>query len=154
MALAGLSTLGVQVGYCVETTSGTRPTTSYTELSRINSIGDISIDLEQIDASAMVDTITKNVAGRGSVSDWSITVNVTPATLTEWETLITASQADATLRTWFEITHPSLTDGYFVCAELPSKLPINGLEQNSLMTMEIPLTINEVHGYDTKVAIS
>ena len=43
MALPGMSTLGIRFLYGIETTAGTKPA-SFTELSRINSIGGISID--------------------------------------------------------------------------------------------------------------
>ena len=63
MALAGLSTLGIGLKYAVETTAGTAPTSGYVTLSRINSIGGISQDTEQIDASALEDTSSKYIAG-------------------------------------------------------------------------------------------
>ena len=92
MANYGISTLGVTVSYAQETTAGTRPTTGYTALTRINSIGEISLDQESIDASALEDMLTKNIAGRGTVSDtMSVTVNLTPETQAEWETLISAA---------------------------------------------------------------
>ena len=43
MALAGLSTLGIIFGWGVETTAGTKPT-SFKQLTRINSIGGITIE--------------------------------------------------------------------------------------------------------------
>lgn len=55
MAVAGLSTLGITFGYGVETTAGTKPT-SFKELSRINAIGGINVEAEQIDASALKDS--------------------------------------------------------------------------------------------------
>ena len=50
MADYGISTLGVTFGYGVETTAGTKPGT-FTQLTRINDIGEISVDTEEIDAS-------------------------------------------------------------------------------------------------------
>ena len=49
MASAGISTLGITFGYGVETTAGTKPTT-FKRLTRINAIGGITIENEQIDA--------------------------------------------------------------------------------------------------------
>ena len=151
MAVAGLSTIGVQLGYAVETTAGTRPTTGYKELTRINSIGGVTVDLEQIDASALIDKTTKNIAGRGSVGDWSVTVNVTIA---EWQGVKDAADEGKTADKglWFEIIHPQITDGYFVKAELPDVLPWSDTSQNELLTMEISLTVAEVEGYATKVS--
>ena len=52
MAAAGISTWGITFGYGTETTAGTKPT-SFKQLTRINAIGGISIEPEQIDASAL-----------------------------------------------------------------------------------------------------
>lgn len=48
MALAGVSTIGIEFGYSLETTAGTKPT-KFTKLTRINSIGGIDLETEQID---------------------------------------------------------------------------------------------------------
>lgn len=57
MAAAGISTLGITFGYGTETTAGTKPT-SFKQLTRINAIGGINIEPEQIDASALEDRAT------------------------------------------------------------------------------------------------
>lgn len=54
MAVAGVSTVGVLLGYAIETTEDTKPE-AFTALSRINDIGGISLEAEQIDASALED---------------------------------------------------------------------------------------------------
>ena len=54
MAVAGTSTVGVLMGYAVETTPGTKPE-AFTQLTRINDIAGISLETEQIDASALED---------------------------------------------------------------------------------------------------
>lgn len=48
--VSGLSTLGITFGYGVETTAGQKPS-EFTQLERINAIGGISMDTEQIDRS-------------------------------------------------------------------------------------------------------
>ena len=154
MAVPGLSTLGVRFFYGIETTAGTKPAT-FVELSRINQIGGISIDVETIDASALVDTTTKTVAGRGDTGgDFTVKVNLTADTVTEWETLISAyTTAKASgLQTWFEVYHPDLTSGaFFVVAEPPKEIPMPETGQNELWTVEFTLTINDYKGIDTAV---
>lgn len=154
MAVPGLSTLGVRFFYGIETTAGTKPAT-FVELSRINQIGGISIDVETIDASALVDTTTKTVAGRGDTGgDFTVTVNLTADTVTEWETLISAyTTAKASgKQTWFEVYHPDLTSGaFFVVAEPPKEIPMPETGQNELWTVEFTLTINDYKGIDTAV---
>ena len=81
MATAGVSTLGVKLYYCAESTAGTRPTSNYTQLTRINAIGGIQQEPEQIDASALEDLVTRNIAGRTGTGDTvTVTVNVTTET--------------------------------------------------------------------------
>ena len=78
MALAGISTLGVKLFYGVEGTAGTKPAT-FTQLTRINAIGGISQDTEQIDASALEDTSSKYIAGRADTGGTiTVTINMTP----------------------------------------------------------------------------
>ena len=95
MALAGLSTLGITFGYGVETTAGTKPS-AFSQLTRINSIGGISITPETIDASALEDYQERSISGRQSTGgDWSVTFNLT----TETEAIIEAMLSAATTAT-------------------------------------------------------
>ena len=90
MALAGLSTLQVTFGYGVETTAGEKPST-FTQLTRVNSIGGISITPETIDASALEDSVEKSITGRASTGGtWEVVINYTPETATEWASLISS----------------------------------------------------------------
>lgn len=154
MALPGMSTLGIRFLYGIETTAGTKPAT-FTELSRINSIGGIQIDVETIDASALIDKVTKSVAGRGDTGgDFPVSVNITPDTITEWQTLISAYKAAKAegKQTWFEVYHPDLTSGaFFVVAEPPQEIPLPESGQNELWVVEFPLVINDYKGLDTAV---
>ena len=149
-----MSTLGIRFLYGIETTAGTKPAT-FTELSRINSIGGIQIDVETIDASALIDKVTKSVAGRGDTGgDFPVSVNITPDTITEWQTLISAYKAAKAegKQTWFEVYHPDLTSGaFFVVAEPPQEIPMPESGQNELWVVEFPLTINDYKGLDTAV---
>ena len=154
MALAGLSTLGITFGYGVETVAGTKPST-FNQLTRINSIGGISITPETIDASALEDSVEKSVAGRATTgSTWEVVINYTPDTADEWADLITAyNTAHASqLQMWFEVIVPGMTDAFFVIAEPPQEIPMPELSQNSLLTVTMSLTIVDYKGTSTKVA--
>lgn len=149
MALAGLSTLGVKFGYG----AGTTQPNAFTELTRINSIGGISLSIEAIDASALVDEVTRRVAGRADTDETlPVTINATDATITEWEGVITAYNGLTTgQELWFEVYHPRLTKGFFFKAEPPKKLPMPEMGQNQLLTMEINLVVTEYVGMATAV---
>lgn len=155
MALAGVSTLGITFGYGTETTAGTKPAT-FTELTRINSIGGITIENEQIDASALVDEVSRYIRGRGDTGgSFTVTVNFTPDTKSEWATLIsTYSALTDGKRMWFETIIPGFTDAFFVVAQPPTAIPQPELNQNELLTVEMSLTIEEYKGMDTKVSFS
>ena len=150
----GLSTLGITFGYGSETTAGTKPA-SFTQLDRINNIGGISMDVEQIDASALEDTQTKYVAGRADTGgQWEVTVNFTDETATEWGNVISAyNTAQASGKNlWFEVILPNQSDAFFVIAQPPQQLPMPEIGQNELLTVTISLTVVEYKGWSTKVA--
>lgn len=143
---SGISTIGALLGYAKKATS---TPTAFTLLNRINSIGGISISSEQIDSSALEDLITRNIKGRGDTGGtFNVTVNVVDDTVTEWEKVITDA-ADSWV--YFEIYIPGLAKAFAVKAFPPEKLPMPEVGQNSLLTMEIPLVIEEYVGLITAV---
>ena len=155
MAVAGLSTLGITFGYGVETTAGTKPT-SFKELSRINAIGGINVEAEQIDASALKDTITRYIQGRADTGgSFPVTVNLTDDTQTEWEEVFAAANGlTGGKRMWFQTIIPGLTKAFFVVAQLPPAFPQPESGQNGLLTLEFNLVIEEYKGLDAKVEFS
>ena len=133
----GVSTLQMTLEYYAD--AATRPTSgSGTQLGRINGIGEISVDPEQIDASALEDTKTQYVKGRDSVSEqWNVTVNTQPETIDEWTTIKGTKK-------WFKVSHPTLGYSYWIRGEVPHTLPLSAVDQNSLLTMEIGITVVDV----------
>lgn len=148
MAEAGLSTLGIKV-YQAKATDGNIVTTadSYSQLTRINAIGEASITPENIDASALEDWVSRFVAGRSTVTDsLAITVNATDETVSEWKAI-----AGETICLMIDV--PGLTDAFFIIVQVPSILPLPALDQNALLTMVINCTINDFIGLSEKVTI-
>lgn len=154
MALAGTSTLGVTFGWGIGTYD-TKPT-SFTQLTRINDIGEVGVTPNNIDASALEDYTTKYTPGRAETSDSvTITVNKTDATIEEWEAVVDAYNSKTSEQAiWFETITPGITKADFMIAAPPSKLPSNAKAQNSLSTIEITLTIEDYPGMDTAVAFT
>ena len=153
--IAGVSTLGITFGYGAEDTAGTKPT-AFTQLHRINAIGGIAIENEQIDASALEDKISRYIQGRGDTGGtFAVTVNFTSETLAEWETLISAYEALTDgKRMWFETIIPGFTESFFIVAQPPTAIPAPEIAQNELLTIEMNLTIEEYKGMETSVAFS
>lgn len=153
MALAGISTLGITFGYGVEA-DGAKPS-AFTQLTRINSIGGITIENEQIDASAIEDLVSRYVQGRGdSGGSFAVTVNFTPETKDEWTTVIETynTAKEAGNRIWFETIIPGFDDAFFVVAQPPTAIPQPEIGQNELLTVELNLIIEEYRGMEAKVA--
>lgn len=152
MAVAGVSSLGITFSYGVETTAGTKPT-SFKLLTRINEIGEVTVEPETIDASALEDYTTRNIAGRDTISEtMTVTVNKTDDTIEEWEQVIAAYKAlDTGKRMWFQTITPGFSKAEFVVAQPPSTLPLSAKSQNELLTMEINLTVEEMIGSDDVV---
>lgn len=150
--ISGVSTLGVTFGYGTEETAGNQPET-FKELSRINAIGGITIENEQIDSSALKDEVSRYIRGRGDTGGtFSVTVNFTPETKDEWKTLIEAYAAlKDGKRMWFETIIPGFTEAFFVVAQPPTAIPQPEFSQNELLTIEMSLTIEEYKGMLTKV---
>lgn len=151
--IAGVSTLGVTFGYGVETVAGQKPD-AFTVLDRINSIGGITIENEQIDASALEDLVSRYIQGRGDTGgSFPVGVNFTKETNVQWEDVISefkTAQADGK-RMWFETIIPGFDEAFFVVAQPPTAIPQPEFAQNELLVVEMNLTIEEYIGMDTKV---
>lgn len=146
---AGLSTLGVTF-WGAESTTGTKVTTAsdYKQFTRINAIGEVTIDPENIDASALEDYFTRNVPGRSTLTDsLAITINLTDATATEWESVLGKKMC-------FMTVVPGLTGAFFVIANVPNKIPQPAFDQNGLLTVAINCTVDEFIGLDEKVEVT
>lgn len=149
MASAGISTLGIRFGFNV----GKEKPTTMKQLTRINSIGEMSLSTEQIDASALEDFVTRYVAGRQDTGGgFDVVVNLTPETQAEWKALIDEYDAmEDGEEMWFETWSPYLNDGFWVKAQPPKIFPQPASDQNGLWTVTMNLTVTEYVGLDTAV---
>lgn len=143
----------VKFGYAVETVADTKPST-FTWLERCNSIAGIALSTETIDASALEDYITKYIAGRqDSGGEWTITFNYTAEVATQLQAMISAynTAKASNLKTWFEVWIPNATNGFFVVAQPPQRLPMPEFSQNELLTIEVGFAVQDYKGELTAV---
>lgn len=149
---AGVSTLGIKFGYAAETEAGTKPTT-FTQLERCNSIGGISLETEQIDASSLEDEISRYVAGRQDTGGtWSVTFNATDEVIGQLEEMISTYKGlGEGKKMWYEVWSPHLTKAFFVVAQPPKHIPMPESNQNELQTVELTFTIEEYKGMSTAI---
>lgn len=149
----GLSTLGVKFGYAVESTANTKPD-SFTWLERCNAINGLNLSTEIIDASALEDFIAKKIAGRQDPGDdWTVTFNYTEEVAQQLKNMIAAYNTgkQSKLRTWFEVWIPNSESAFYVVAQPPQILSMPEFAQNSLLTIDITLAVEEYVGDDTAI---
>lgn len=151
--LAGLSSLGVKLGYGTGTSASTA---TYNVLHRINSIGGINIEPETIDASALEDFVERSIAGRATTGgQWTVSFNLTDETKTEWQAVFSAYQGlEPGNKLYMQIEIPGFTESFFVSVQPPKQFPLPEIGQNELLVEEMQLTVEEVIGYDTKKAMT
>ena len=131
-----LSTIGVQLHYCVETTAGTRPTTGYTRVYGIKSTPSLNpapdtletTTLDELEYKTYVDGL-KDLGGA-----LEFTFNLTQDLVTKWDALMTAyetGKADGK-KTWFAIVVPGLTDAFYFPGN-PSSMGLPETAVNSVL---------------------
>jgi len=137
----GISTLGVRVGWMNGNADAVPTTGTCTWLTRINGTGEIALDTNTIDASALEDYVDRSIAGRASTGgSYSLTINVTPETMDEWALVFAASAANNGV--WIQEWSPSMPDtSDWIFVQTPRQFPKSAKEQNSLLTVEIQCAI-------------
>ena len=146
-----LSTAGVLLKYCVETTAGTRPTTGYTQIPNIKSIPDFNPEPESLEVTDLSDTEWRRyIPGlKDPGGALAFTANLTTGFKTAWTALVTAATtaAASSKATWFEIYVPSF--GSFFFAGIPSNLGMTAMDVNAVLEIEAYVAPNQIHGWDT-----
>ncbi len=131
-----LSTAGVTVGYAVETTAGTRPTTGYTVIPDIKEVPEMNPEPEALESTTLSETEYKTyIEGLKDLGgSLSFTANFTSALQTAWATLVSAAKTakEADKATWFEIKHPDLEKSVFFSGQ-PSAMGLPGMSVNSVL---------------------
>lgn len=151
-----VSSAGVKVGYCVETSVGTRPTSGYTWLDNIKNIPDLNPQPSQLDCTDLSDTQFKRyIPGLQDTSgSIAFTANNTDAFQTQWATLRSAYEtgqaaSGGAKSTWFEIAVPGFTKSFFFNGE-PTPLGLGAISVDSVMEIDAYITPNTITGWATK----
>lgn len=145
-----LSTAGISVGYAVETTAGTRPT-SFTAIQNVKTIGDMNPEPSTYEVTDLSDTEWKRYIGAlkdmgGAVS---LTVNITQAFITQWETIVSAAATALSTNKacWFQVSVPGVTKKFYF-AGMPASLGLPQIETDAVFEGDVYITPNQVAGWD------
>lgn len=112
-----LSTLGIQLQYCVETEAGTRPTTGYTRIYGIKSTPSLNPAPDTIETTTLDEleykTYVDGLKDLGGALEF--TFNLTQDLTEKWDALVQAYQTAkaANKKVWFTIVVPGLTDSFY-----------------------------------------
>lgn len=157
MAAIDLSTAGVTLNYCVETTAGTMPTSGYTKVSGVKSIPDMNVAPDTLESTTLEATRYKTyVEGlRDLGGSLAFGANLTEQLMTDWETLVSAYETGiaSNKRTWFAIVVPGLSDALFFCGK-PAELGMPAMEVNAVLETQLYITPSTEPEWDTKPTAS
>lgn len=143
-----LSTIGITLGYAVESTAGTMPTTGFTAIGDITSIGEISAEPDKLEVTNLVDTWKRFIEGvKSGAESVPIGANFTAAFKTAWEAARTAALGgvSSSKACWWEVTVPNF--GKFHFAGMPSELGIPEIGVNQVFAGTANITVNQIAGW-------
>lgn len=145
-----LNTIGVKIGYCVESSAGTRPTTGYTNIPDIKEIPGLENSPSQLEVTNLVDTHKRYIPGViDAGNDVALTGNMTAALKTAWASLVSAANTAwaSGKSTWFEISIPNF-DSYFF-AGVPTELGVNQIGVDAVLETTLHIIPNQIAGWAT-----
>ena len=132
-----VSTAGMIVKYCAETTAGTRPTTGYTEIPGVKALPALGDEVNTLQSTPL--SATKNHTYIAGLADSGgaiqLTVNDYPAFRDAWETFVSAAEAlTGGKQMWIEYAYPegSGLDSFYFPA-MPHALGFGGAEVDSVL---------------------
>lgn len=148
-----LSTAGVTVNYCVETTEDTRPTSGYKQIPDIKETPDFNPEPDTHEATDLEEEDTKfYVAGLKDIGGaLGFLANFTEKLQTEWEEIITAynTATEGGKRMWFEIKHPKLPKAVYFTGE-PATMGLPAMAPNGVMETTVYITPTNAPKWETK----
>lgn len=116
-----LSTAGVTIGYAVEATAGTRPTTGYVKIPDIKEVPEMNPEPETLETTTLEATEYKTyIEGLKDLGGaLSFLANYTTELEEAWAELVEAYKTakEAGKATWFEVKHPGLAKSVFFAGQ-------------------------------------
>lgn len=148
-----IASAGAKIQWAVEATAGTRPTTGYTNIENVKTIGALDAEPATYDVTDLSDLEFKRyIPGLKDIGgDVPLTFNLTQALVTAWAALVTAADAAAAdgKSTWFEVVIPKLNESFYFKG-VPSPLGLSEIATDSALEQTAHITPNEIVGWATK----
>ena len=144
------STIGVKLGYAVEASAGTRPSSGFTNIPDIKNIPSMELTPSKLDVSNLVDEYKRYIPGQKDAGDdIAITANMTASLKTVWASLVTAAESAWTSgkSTWFEISIPGFDSFYF--AGIPTEMGFQEMGVDAVAEASLHIIPNQIAGWAT-----
>ena len=153
MARIDLSTIGMRLGYAVETTAGTKPD-AFTWLKGAKSLPEMNSEPETIESTTFDElqfrTYIDGLQDTGGAL--AIGFNMTEDLLTTWDKVYSdySTAKDDNKSTWWVFWHPGLSKSFFFRGN-PSQLGWGGAEVNALLETNVYVTPVGDIGWQTAI---
>lgn len=148
-----IASAGAKIQWAVETTAGTKPSTGFTAIPNVKSIGALDTEPATYDVTDLSDLEFKRyIPGLKDIGgDVPLTFNLTQALLTAWAAMVTAANtaAAAGKSTWYEVVIPNLNESFFFKG-IPSPLGLGEVPTDAALEITGHVTPNQIVGWDTK----
>ncbi len=152
-----VSTAGMYLCYCVETTKGTRPTSGYQIIPEVKSMPSFNPAPETIQSTTLLETeyhtYVKGLKDLGGALEYS--ANLTDDLIEFWETLLTAYDTAAAdgKAMWFAVVHPKLEKATFYQGE-PAPIGFNEAAVGAMAETTLYITPNSAPIMETKPSVT
>lgn len=152
-----VSTAGMYLCYCVESTKGTRPTSGYQIIPEIKSMPSFNPSPNTIDSTTLLETeymtYVKGLKDLGGALEYG--ANLTDDLVDFWETLLTAYNTAAAegKAMWFAVVHPKLAKATFYKGE-PAPIGFNEASVGAMAETTLYITPNSAPIMEAKPSVT
>ena len=148
-----ISTAGVTVGYAVEVTAGTRPTSGYKVIPDIKEVPEMNPEPETLETTTLAETEYKTyIEGLKDLGGaLSFLANYTTELETVWGALVTAYKTAAAdnKAVWFEVKHPKLDKAVFFTGQ-PSAMGLPAMSVGAVLETSLFITPTNAPAWEVK----
>lgn len=152
-----VSTAGMYLCYCVETTKGTRPTTGYKIIPEVKSMPSFNPAPETIQSTTLLETeyhtYVEGLKDLGGALEYG--ANLTDDLMDFWDTLLdefdTAEEEGKAM--WFAVVHPKLTKAIFFEGD-PSPIGLNEAAVGGMAETTLYITPNSAPIMEAKPTLA
>lgn len=144
------NTIGVKLGYAVEASAGTRPTSGYTNIPDIKGLPAIDLNPSRLEVTNLVDKYKRFITGVLDAGDsMDVTANLTASLKSVWTSMVSAAETawGSGKSTWFEISIPNFDSFYF--AGIPTAMGVSELGVDAVVEASLHIIPNQIAGWAT-----